>query len=80
MAKLQLMGAHEIRVRLGGISRQRVYKLTSRDDFPRPVANLEQGKIWRTRDVEAWIRAKRPHLNNPETQPADARTRPSNQA
>ena len=50
-----LMGAHEIRVRLGGISRQRVYQLTSSRDFPKPVADLAQGKIWLAEEVEAWI-------------------------
>jgi prophage regulatory protein len=40
-ARLQLMGAHEIRVRLGGISRQRTYQITSRVGFPKPVADLE---------------------------------------
>ncbi|MBB2947339.1 putative DNA-binding transcriptional regulator AlpA [Actinoplanes lutulentus] len=54
-----LMGAHEIRVRLGGISRQRVYQLASRADFPAPVANLAQGKVWLTSDVEAWIALRR---------------------
>ncbi|WP_111650427.1 helix-turn-helix transcriptional regulator [Actinoplanes lutulentus] len=53
------MGAHEIRVRLGGISRQRVYQLASRADFPAPVANLAQGKVWLTSDVEAWIALRR---------------------
>ncbi|WP_433833938.1 helix-turn-helix transcriptional regulator [Actinoplanes sp. CA-015351] len=53
------MGAHEIRVRLGGISRQRVYQLTSRADFPAPVADLVQGKVWMTSDVEEWITAHR---------------------
>jgi predicted DNA-binding transcriptional regulator AlpA len=52
---MRLMGAHEIRVRLGGISRQRVYQLTTRNDFPEPVAGLARGKIWLADDVEAWI-------------------------
>ncbi|WP_229074990.1 AlpA family transcriptional regulator [Actinoplanes sp. DH11] len=64
MPRLRLMGAHEIRVRLGGISRQRIYKITSRADFPEPVADLRQGKIWLTKDVEAWIRKRRPYLND----------------
>jgi prophage regulatory protein len=55
----RLLGAHEIRVRLGGISRQRVYQLTSRRDFPKPVADLAQGKIWLAADVEAWIAMRR---------------------
>jgi predicted DNA-binding transcriptional regulator AlpA len=49
------MGAHEIRVRLGGISRQRVYQITRRADFPAPAADLVQGKVWQVDDVEAWI-------------------------
>jgi predicted DNA-binding transcriptional regulator AlpA len=50
-----------------GVSRQRVYQLTSRRDFPRPVARLAQGKIWLADDVEAWITDRR-------SPPADART------
>ncbi|WIN00041.1 DNA-binding protein [Actinoplanes oblitus] len=62
MAKsIRLMGSHEIRVRLGGISRQRVYQLTRRADFPAPVADLRQGKVWHFDDVESWIAARRPH-------------------
>jgi predicted DNA-binding transcriptional regulator AlpA len=58
---IQLMGAHEIRARLGGMSRQRVYQLTSRADFPKPVADLRQGKVWSSGDVEAWVVNRRPH-------------------
>ncbi|MBB2948772.1 putative DNA-binding transcriptional regulator AlpA [Actinoplanes lutulentus] len=54
-----LMGAHEIRVRLGGLTRQRIYQLTSRADFPPPVADLAQGKVWLTSDVEEWIAVRR---------------------
>ena len=57
--RLRLLGAHEIRVQLGGISRQRVYEITSRPDFPRPLADLVQGKVWRAEDVEAWIAERR---------------------
>ncbi|RZU48551.1 hypothetical protein EV385_0268 [Krasilnikovia cinnamomea] len=57
--KLNLMGAHEIRVRLGGISRQRAYQLTSRRDFPAPVAELAMGNVWLAEDVEAWIKERR---------------------
>lgn len=35
-----LMGAAEIRERLGGISRQRVYQLTNHLDFPAPYDEL----------------------------------------
>lgn len=41
---------------LGGISRQRVQQLTSRDDFPWPEASLDMGKVWKRADVEAWAR------------------------
>ena len=59
---LRLTGAHEIRVRLGDISRQRVYQITSRADFPLPVADLAQGQIWLSEDVDAWVAIHRPHL------------------
>ena len=56
---LRLIGAHEIRDLLG-VTRQRVYQLTGRSDFPKPVATLAQGKIWAVDDVEAWIGVHRP--------------------
>jgi predicted DNA-binding transcriptional regulator AlpA len=59
---VRLLGAHEIRVRLGGVSRQRVYQITSRADFPAPLAVLGQGKVWLADDVDAWIRTHRPEL------------------
>ena len=49
-----LVGAHEIRDLLG-VSRQRVYQLAKRSDFPEPVAELAQGKVWAPADLEAWI-------------------------
>ena len=57
--RVGLVGTHEIRLLLGGISRQRVYQLTRRGDFPRPAADLGQGKVWFTADVEEWIRSRR---------------------
>jgi hypothetical protein len=59
-AQIRLVGAHEIRVRLGGVRRQRVYQITSRADFLRPATDLAQGKVWRTDDVDHWIREHRP--------------------
>lgn len=59
---MELVGAAEIRVMLGGISKQRVYVITSHRNFPDPVADLVQGKVWRKSDVEAWIREHRPEL------------------
>ena len=56
---IRLVGAHEIRVILGGLSRQRLFQLTSRADFPAPVADLRQGKVWSADDVDAWNSARR---------------------
>jgi predicted DNA-binding transcriptional regulator AlpA len=55
-----LMGAAEIAVCLGGVSRQRVQQIVSRPDFPKPDAVLGMGKVWRTEDVERWIQEHRP--------------------
>jgi prophage regulatory protein len=51
-----LVGPAEIGKMLGGISRQRVYQLTSREDFPAPVAKLATGKIWAYDDVVDFAR------------------------
>jgi prophage regulatory protein len=56
--KLDLVGAHEIRVMFGLISRQRVYQLTNRPDFPQPVAELAQGKVWLASEARAWRAAR----------------------
>ena len=61
-----LMGTAEIRQRLGSISRQRVYQLTQRPDWPAPYDELIQGKVWRREDVEAWIHKHRPALETAE--------------
>ena len=39
---------------LFNVSRQRVYQLTSRKDFPAPALTLKMGKLWRTADVVKW--------------------------
>ena len=62
-----LVGAHEIRALLGNVTRQRIYQLTTRRDFPDPVANLSQGKVWREADVKAWI-DRRPYNTRPKKQ------------
>lgn len=41
-----------------GISRQRVFQLTSRPDFPAPMVRLKQGAVWLTADVVAWAETK----------------------
>ncbi|GHJ12860.1 hypothetical protein TPA0908_08550 [Micromonospora sp. AKA38] len=59
---MELVGAAEIRVMLGGISKQRVYVITSHRNFPEPVADLVQGKVWLRSDVQKWIKEHRPEL------------------
>jgi predicted DNA-binding transcriptional regulator AlpA len=49
----ELMGAAEV-AELLGVSRQRVNQLAQGGDFPRPVAVLHAGRIWRGEDVRAW--------------------------
>jgi prophage regulatory protein len=52
-----LVGITEIAEMLG-ISRQRVYQLLESDDsFPKPVAEISAGRIWRRPDVEAWAKS-----------------------
>ena len=55
------MGAAEIGERLG-VSAQRTQQLIWRRDFPEPYQRLKMGSIWNAADVEAWIKANRPHL------------------
>jgi prophage regulatory protein len=50
----RLVGAAEIGLLLGGLSRQRVYQLTTTDDFPPPLAVLSTGKVWAYPDVTEW--------------------------
>lgn len=62
MAELEPMGPEEIRARLR-VSRQRAYILIGRRDFPEPWRELAMGKVWRSTDVDAWIRKHRPDLD-----------------
>ena len=52
-----LVGSAEIG-RMLGVSRQRVHQLINRDDFPRPDAILEMGKVWKRSEVETWARKR----------------------
>jgi hypothetical protein len=68
----QLVGAHEIRELLKRamrkeISRQRVYQLTRRPDFPEAVVELAQGKIWQADRVQTWISRHRSAASQPQT-------------
>ena len=61
--RLELVGAGEIRIMLGGVSKQRVYQITTRKGFPDPYQSLIQGKVWDRAKVEKWIRENRPELD-----------------
>ncbi len=65
--KIVLMGAWEIRVRLGYDegARKHVQNLIARRDFPEPYQTLRMGSVWDARDVEAWIKENRPELAAP---------------
>lgn len=60
------MGAAEIAEMFGGISRQRVYQLTSRPDFPAPMVRLKAGAVWRTADVVKWAEARGREIHDDE--------------
>jgi predicted DNA-binding transcriptional regulator AlpA len=64
----RLVGAHEIRSMLG-VSRQRVYQLAARPDFPKPIAHLAQGKVWSVDDIEAWMESRRGVRRPPSPDP-----------
>ena len=53
----QLVGSAEIQVMLGR-TRQRIDQLSREPGFPKPVASLISGRIWRRVDVERWASAK----------------------
>ena len=55
---MELVGTTEIGQMLA-VSRQRADQLTRTDGFPKPVAELAQGRVWRKRDVERWIEKRR---------------------
>ncbi|MEU3457859.1 hypothetical protein ABZ671_30355 [Micromonospora sp. NPDC006766] len=57
---MKLVGTAEIRLMLGGISRQRVDVIVSSKGFPDPVETLIMGRVWLRSDVERWIAQHRP--------------------
>lgn len=60
------MGVAEIADRLG-VSRQRAGQIVDSvaSGFPRGW-RLRMGHVWLSLDVEEWITAHRPHLNDPD--------------
>jgi prophage regulatory protein len=53
----EFVGSGELE-QMFGVSRQRVYQLTTRKDFPAPAIVAKGGRIWRTADVVAWAEEK----------------------
>lgn len=51
------MGPDEVRERLG-VSRQRAYILMGRKDFPDPWRVLKMGKVWRSTDIETYVKRR----------------------
>jgi prophage regulatory protein len=50
---MNLLGLHEV-AELLGVSRQRADQLARYTGFPKPVAELKAGRIWRRTDIEKW--------------------------
>jgi predicted DNA-binding transcriptional regulator AlpA len=64
---LRIVGVAEIKD-LIGVSRQRVYQMAKKPDFPRPYATMAQGQVWQTGEIEAWIAEHRdPAKRRPAT-------------
>lgn len=64
----KLMGAYEIRVRLGDLSETRGRQITMRPDFPPPIKVLAMGQVWDGAAVEAWIAEHRPVKDDEDTE------------
>lgn len=59
-----IMGAAEI-ARFLGVTTQRASELGGQDNFPRPVAHLKAGRVWRRADVERFAREWERKPGNP---------------
>lgn len=54
----KIVGVAEIHLLLvPRVTKQRVWQLTQRPDFPQPVYELSAGKFWLLEDVVAWAKA-----------------------
>lgn len=54
-----LMGTSEVAALLG-VSRQRVLVIARQTGFPKPLAVLKMGNVWRGTDVREWASKHRP--------------------
>ncbi len=59
MTDADLMGTSEVAALLG-ISRQRVLVIARQPGFPKPLAVLKMGNVWRGSDVRIWLAARSP--------------------
>lgn len=50
---IELMGTSEVAAFLG-VSRQRVLIIARQPGFPKPLAVLKMGNVWRGRDIRRW--------------------------
>ena len=66
-----LVGSQEL-TRLLGVKRARVYQLSNTPGFPRPVAVLAMGSIWRLADITAWAEQRGRTLNLSALDPGTA--------
>ena len=66
---MDLVGVPEIADELG-VSRTRVYQLTARKDFPKPVAKLMMGTIWKRQDIQRWATTWTRKTGRPSSQTA----------
>lgn len=57
---LNLLGLQEL-ADLLNVSRQRADQRARERDFPKPVAELKAGRIWKLADVEKWIQRREPN-------------------
>ena len=51
---IELMGTSEVAALLG-VSRQRVLVIAQQPGFPRPLAVLKMGNVWRGTDIRRWV-------------------------
>lgn len=54
---VELMGTSEVAALLG-ISRQRVLVIAQQPGFPKPLAVLKMGNVWRGGDIRRWVAAR----------------------
>jgi predicted DNA-binding transcriptional regulator AlpA len=50
----KLAGLHEI-AELAGVSRQRAFQITGNKGFPKPIAELQMGRVWDRGAVERYL-------------------------